>query len=327
MNTITPTINVSNNIYRILKYYLQIPSNEINQIILKAPYSYKRFIIEKRDGGKRIVWQPSKETKVLQICLLNCVFKNFEINDFCFSYRRGVQSPLKKNAAIHKNYKYSIHLDYKNFFETITPEMFFKSIEYASEKSKIVFSNDEKKLIEMICFISRFDNKNLVIGAPTSPIISNIYMKQFDDFFCKYSSKKKDSYTRYADDLWYSSNNLENVKIFKNIVIDYCAKIDYYSPLYLNNKKTKILNLKHGKKITGLVITENSEIKVPRALKIKTKKLIYELSKNKTNESEIKSNKNILRGYISYIKDNEPSYINKLIMKYGPDYYVAINSK
>ncbi|HCN8126267.1 TPA: RNA-directed DNA polymerase, partial [Escherichia coli] len=46
----------------------------------------------------------------------------------------------------------------------------------------------------------------LSVGAPSSPFISNIVMSSFDEEISSFCKENKISYSRYADDLTFSTN-------------------------------------------------------------------------------------------------------------------------
>ncbi|WP_320128481.1 hypothetical protein [uncultured Sphaerochaeta sp.] len=85
-------------ILELLKQYTQLQTDDLLSLIEKAPVSYYKFSIDKKNGkGKRVIFQPSKSTKMLQYCLLNCFFSSCSINKMStFGYQKGLSSPLKK---------------------------------------------------------------------------------------------------------------------------------------------------------------------------------------------------------------------------------------
>jgi hypothetical protein len=101
-----------------------------------------------------------------------------------------------------------------------------------------------------------------------------------------------------------------------------------YRSLKLNNRKTSVYTPGSPKSITGLAVIGKNSVKVPRKIKRITRSLIFQLSqlhKDGVAESEDeKLQKKRLRGYISFIKDNEPSYLNVLILKYHNDFHLAL---
>ena len=49
-------------------------------------------------------------------------------------------------------------------------------------------------------------NNHLSQGSPTSAYISNLVMKEFDEYIGDYCENNNISYTRYSDDLTFSGN-------------------------------------------------------------------------------------------------------------------------
>ena len=97
----------------------------------------------------------------------------------------------------------------------------------------------------------------------------------------------------------------ERVKILTN---------DITSPsLQLNHRKTRYYGNKEVRMITGLMLTGDGKVLVPRSAKRYLRSLIRKKHLGILEEGEYAK----LRGYVSFIKDNEPSYLDKLVYKYG----------
>ena len=122
------------------------------------------------------------------------------------------------------------------------------------------------------------------------------------------------TYTRYADDLTFSSDELylllSLMKDISNIIRYYGFKINY--------EKTKVLLPSNKQTITGITVN-NGEIKVDKKLKRMVRAKLYYGIKN----NDIK-NFDILLGFISYIcsieigyKSKMVSYIKYLLNKFG----------
>ena len=88
-----------------------------------------------------------------------------------------------------------IKLDIKNFFPSVTREMVEPIISD--------FALREPKAIERLLDICVTDN-GLPQGAPTSPILSNLVMRDFDVAAYRFADLMSAKYTRYADDLTFS---------------------------------------------------------------------------------------------------------------------------
>lgn len=300
-----------------LGFYTQIKKSDLKILINHAPLSYRIFYIEKKSSNKlksnqRQICQPTIKTKMLQYALLNYFFIDLEENNCAMAYIRGKKKPTYENASRHKSFLYTVHYDFSDFFYSITSDVFFRSIE-----NDFSFTGDEIEIIKKICFIKYKNEFRLAIGSPISPKFCNLYMREFDQLLANFAHTNNESYTRYADDILYSTNNKKNISSFKN-KLDEILKLDKYANLKINSYKTKIFRPKAAKRITGLIVTPDGKIKVPRKLKREVRSLIYK--SNTLDDIE----KQRLQGLIAYIKDVEPSYINSLISKYKKQYFNCI---
>lgn len=79
----------------------------------------------------------------------------------------------------------------------------------------------------------------------------------------------------------------------------------------MNMSKTRFYSPKYRRKITGIVITNDSQVSIGTERRINIKKMIYEkLIHNKGDSEQI-------LGYLSFLKDIEPQTYNNLIIKYS----------
>ena len=152
-------------------------------------------------------------------------------------------------------------------------------------------------------------------GAPTSPVISNIVFKAVDEEITEICKKRKVIYSRYADDLTFSTNNkqylIDLIKPITEIVKKHGFKI--------NSEKTRLYSGKRRMSVTG-VILNSGRLTVGRDLKRNIRAGLY----NVIVKNDKKINKKVLMGYISFIKDIEPDYFesikkykNKLLLEVG----------
>ena len=58
-------------IYTKISQLVSIPEKEVLLIINGAQDAYKRYTIKKKNGGKRVIFQPSKATKKIQYSIIN----------------------------------------------------------------------------------------------------------------------------------------------------------------------------------------------------------------------------------------------------------------
>lgn len=288
--------------------FLGLEEDEIGEVVSNAPRSYKRYVVRKKNGGSRFIYHPSKETKALQYAFMELYLKKLPVHESAIGYRRGISSPLRKNAEIHGRYRYSVRVDFEEFFPSIKPRDLFSKISSSNK-----FTNIEQRFIRNILFIERKTVPiGLAIGSPASPLVSNIVMYSIDQHLSSYALQQKGAYTRYADDCVYSTNKKGDCQKFITEIRNVLRSTK--SPkLHLNDEKTILTSRGRRRVVTGLFVCPDGKISIGRKNKRYIKKLIYDLSRGNLKESDAL----YLRGYLAFIYDVEPEFYNRLSIKYG----------
>lgn len=169
----------------------------------------------------------------------------------------------------HRDKKYFLRIDIKDFFNSITKDHLINLIE---EKIQVSDSEEKKQIINFLVNIFFVDN-HLPQGFSTSPILSNLFFKRADLRIEKYCINKNITYTRYVDDLLFSSdkNDLKGTKFLstiKYICNDFGLKINY----------KKIKRGINTFSLNGFVI--DSEVRLSRKKLIYLKKVLFFLEHN-----------------------------------------------
>lgn len=236
----------------------------------------------------------------------------FEPSIFSKGYIRN--ESIYTNAKAHLYNDFFIKTDIKNFFVSINHNVLKKKI--YKELSHVMSPRDCELLLKK-CTIS---DKGLPLGLITSPILSNIYLKDFDIALYKKLSKLDCNniiYTRYADDMIISFGYCLNPKkIYKKIVfiIEELLK-EYY--LVLNSQKTKFIYFNKSKqvKITGVNIVEKNGKRRLSVGRNNKRKLFYDAINYKKNQCNSILEKKRLKGklafYLSIEKINFEDFITK----------------
>lgn len=212
----------------------------LQSIIHYQDIFYNCVKIKKKSGGFREINIPSFELKKIQRWILDNILYRIEpsIHANGFIKRKSILN----NAAFHLNKNYVLNMDIKDFFPTINQNQVFKVFYDLGYTKEVSF------ILSKIC---TFNNK-LPQGAPTSPYISNIICRFLDNRLSKLSESFNATYTRYADDLSFSSN----VKI--NNLLPIISKIINEEGFKVNISKTRILEKNQSQNVTGLIV--NGEI-------------------------------------------------------------------
>lgn len=216
------------------------------------PYSiadYTVHRIPKKSGGMRVLHEPKPELKALQKRVLRWMqARGLGGGSRSHAYERG--RSIATHASLHVGKRVVMRLDLKDFFGTTTDSMVRRAL---------VMVDLEMKQVQEIVEICSLDGV-LPQGAPTSPILANIAAKQMDLRLAKLAESRKAVYSRYADDLTFSSddNHLNGLIPAIDVIVSACG-------YRLNRKKTLVMRSGRRQSVTGLVI--NRDLNAPRNLR------------------------------------------------------------
>ena len=174
-----------------------------------------------------------------------------------------------------------LRLDLSSFFHSINRSQVLSSLSHYIEDCYIDDSN-KLSLLDAICnsvtykVVEESKNTSVIgktivpIGLRTSPSISNIIFRKVDLLIERVCTKHNITYTRYADDLLFSSSRANSFVHSKRFV-DEVAYILSLENFKLNRRKTVIA--KHTISINGYVIENPSSLSEDLAkIKISNKK-------------------------------------------------------
>ena len=291
---------------------LMISNDFIKNALNNSRKQVKKFYIDKKNGGTRVILQPSSKLKTIQYWLINRVFSSMQTHDASAAYTRN--KSILWNANQHRHSKYFLKIDFNNFFPSITWSDLQPLLEKWHEQNtpEWEFSDNAQSLIRLSCFYS---NDRLPIGYPSSPTISNIVMNQTDEKIAQLLSDEEKYgnavFTRYADDIVISTNKRN---ICDKIYSDISELIDSVSSpqLTINRKKTRMGSRASGSAyVTGLRICEG-HITIHKKQKNHIRLLLNLHRKNKLSDKEQLS----LLGHLSYVRHVAPAFYTKLQKNY-----------
>jgi len=300
----------------IIKYISELTglnSSYVSKVAKSANYRYKIYQIPKRHNkGFRIIAHPSSELKLIQRLLAENIFSQFPIHKSVFSYRKNIG--IQNIAKVHLKNNYLLRLDFENFFPSIKRSDIFRFLSENKLENPFVLNKTD---VEIICNIVCKDNC-LAIGSPTSPIISNVILYNLDKLWHVNAKKMNIIYTRYADDIYLSTNKQNILSEFFNSAINDLKNMNY-PKLFFNHNKTVFTSKKHKRLVTGLYLTTDNNVSIGRSQKRYIKSLVHRYFIGEISDDLI----SYLRGYLSYINAVEPLFLTSLRTKYGNE---TINS-
>lgn len=230
---------------------LTIPAQLLYFMSFETHLFYKEFSIPKRSGGFRKISAPSLNLDEVHRWILEKILNVFTPNfsDCVIGYiqKKSIVDHIKP----HIHSKQLIKFDLKNFFPSIN----------STDVTNIFLELGYTKSVSRIFSALTTVNNALPQGACTSPVISNIHMRKFDDHFLKFCKKNNLIYTRYADDMVISGDGP-----FESILPELKKKFINFG-LTLNHSKTRIYkNESQVRFITGLIL-KNGLIRLPKEMR------------------------------------------------------------
>ena len=179
------------------------------------------------------------------------------------------QKNILTNADIHRNKRFVLNLDLKNFFDSFH---FGRVRGYFLKNRYFLLNKDIATLVaQLACYGGKLPQ-----GAPSSPIITNLICSIFDYRIWKIARKYHLDYTRYADDLSFSTNEKRFIEKKTDFLNDVITEIEQ-SGFALNISKTRFQLKWSRQMVTGIVV--NSKLNTPREFYKSTRSMANHLYK------------------------------------------------
>lgn len=245
---------------RVLKTTLELASvlNLKHDCLLAAskcyddPQSYRKIVISKRNGAYRELNSPNKSLKRVQKCISRFLMQLYcpkpSVHGFCLGRN------IKTNASNHSRKAFVVNIDLKDFFRQIN----FGRVRGMLMSKPYSFNNSIATILTRICC----HENELPQGAPTSPIISNMICARLDSKLQQFSQTSRVFYTRYADDItfssWKSGNivSVANIKNGKVVISKSIEEIIMSNGFNINYEKVSLKTRFERQMVTGLIVNE-----------------------------------------------------------------------
>jgi retron-type reverse transcriptase len=240
-------------------------------ILFKQPSTqkYKTFEIPKRNGGTRVIKAPADSLKLVQsrlsVLLQDCLDEINRAKNSKDKLAHGFKRhrSIITNAHQHRKRRYVFNLDLEDFFPSIhfgrVRGFFIKDKNFALEA----------KVATVLAQIACHDNA-LPQGSPCSPVISNLIAHLLDIHLVRLASTVRCTYSRYADDLTFSTNKKQFPKEIAQPVeanphvwipgIE-LQRLIKHSGFRVNPSKTRMQYRNSRQDVTGLLVNQKINVR------------------------------------------------------------------
>jgi RNA-directed DNA polymerase len=250
-----------------------------------AAEKYKSFQIPKKHGGMRSITAPLAGLKFAQKrlsdLLQECageISKAKGRKDWV-SHGFKIKRSIVTNASQHRHRRYVFNVDLKDFFSSIN---FGRVRGYFMKQNELAL---DTKVATVLAQIACVDN-GLPQGSPCSPVISNLIAHILDMYCVKLASKAGCTYSRYADDLTFSTNKKvfpAEIAVRSEMSPHEWAPAKELSGLVkrsgfdINPAKTRMQYRDSRQEVTGLVV--NKRINVRHEYRHNVRAMVHQLLK------------------------------------------------
>lgn len=249
---------------------------------------YKKFEIPKRHGGTREILAPGPELKLLQHRLSQLLYEcvneiNAATGHVEDENHQGVAHGFKRyhtimtNGRPHVARRYVFNVDLHDFFGSIN---FGRVRGFFMKDNNFTLHED---VATVLAQIACHENK-LPQGSPCSPVISNLIGHSLDMLLVRLASSAGVTYTRYADDLTFSTNKKNfpsriavQLKEHKWEPGHDLKRIVTRSGFSFNEAKTRMQYRDSRQEVTGLTV--NRKVNVPATYRNTVRAMVDNLFK------------------------------------------------
>lgn len=248
---------------------------------------YQKFFLwkDKKHTRKRIIEAPDKELKRMQRRILPLLY---HLAPSPYAHGFTIGRSIVSNAEVHTGKRYVVKLDLKDFFPSVTREMIEREMRELG-----IFSEGNRTRIETLLALCLYEGR-LPQGAPTSPAISNLVCRKLDFILAEFARKHRMRYSRYADDLTFSSDSDDCYKMIPLI-----EKIVRRYGFRINPRKVNVRKRHQRQTVTGIVVNRKGCTSVPRRKRMKLRAFMHQIITGEIPLSKVNFAR--LKGHVSFV--------------------------
>lgn len=225
-------------------------------------HRYRQFKIKKKSGGFRQITAPRTRSFMMMLSAVDMLLRSvYTPSEYAMGFVEG--RSVVSNASVHIGMNYVFNIDLKDFFPSIHQARVWKRLQVPPFK----FPQPIANLIAGLCCMkeiredSEGNKKDVYVlpqGAPTSPVITNMICDRLDFYLSRLAKRFGMNYTRYADDITFSSIHYVYRKDGK--FIKELERIIKEQGFSINEAKTRLQKRGARQEVTGIIVSDKLNV-------------------------------------------------------------------
>ncbi len=220
---------------------------------VKGEESYKKLIINKASGKPRTIHAVSRRLKKIQCIALEKLqaVEKFQPSSYAHGFTPG--KSIITNAICHRRSKRIIKMDLKDFF----PSIHFGRVRGMFMAYQYEFGKDAATIMAQLACL---DDATGILpqGGSLSPYIANMMCRRLDKRLAQVARDHRCNFTRYADDITFSTNDTSQENI--DDLIEATSRVIDSEHFVVNTDKTKILTSRDRQVVTGIIVNDGINV-------------------------------------------------------------------
>ena len=272
---------------------------------------YHRYEVPKKVGGTRLISAPKPSLAAVQRAVQLEILSKIELEPEAHGFVPG-RSTLT-NAAPHVRKKVVINMDLRDFFPTVSflrVRGMFRSFGYSGSVATMLalLCTEPPRVAETLAGKSvhvAIGERRLPQGACTSPTITNVICRRLDRRLRGHADRYGYSYTRYADDLTFSSAATDRV----GALLAGARRIIRDEGFLEHEEKTRIMRRGRAQLVTGLTV--NDKVSLSRQRRRELRAILHNTVRaglSKENRANHPNFAAYLSGCVAYLRMVDPAH-------------------
>lgn len=299
---------------------LSVTRQEFEEVINNKINYYYSYPIRKKNGKKRYIDAPIGVLKEWQTKIIKKILYRYGAHPIAYGFAKNKNPILAADKHVGKTIL--VAMDIKNFFNSIKKEPLIELFKYL-DRTKRIWATTDRKIIEKNTedLVNIITYRDIVPqGAPSSPVVSNLYMLRSDKLLSRLGKEHDLEVTRYADDIVFSSSKIQ--KDMPGKVIPQTKRILRQYGLQLNPNKIHINRNNKRMRVVGIVVNEKTNI--PREKWRNFRAMLHNLKTSNESISEKRAQK--IRGQIEWVKSVNQLRGEQFLKEFGQLNFINISS-